>query len=465
MSLETMTKLGTVTVGAGGQATVTFSNIPQSYTDLRIVFSARDTSNSGSQWAGASLTFNGITTGYSSKVIYGSNTGTGSASGGTTSIPYLYATSSTATASVFGNTEVYISNYSGNSYKAVSGDTVTEHNASATFLGIVSGLWSNTSPITSLTLTAETSFAIYSTFTLYGVKAKRTVTDQTKKVYVTGGTLTSDSQYYYRTFTSSGTLSISNGNLISDTLIVAGGGSGGGSVSSGYYGGGGGAGGLLAFTSTPLSGDISVTVGAGGTSAGATNLRGNQGSSSAIGSTTALGGGGGGGGSDSSSLITANKDGGAGGSGGGGQSAVGTGGLGGGTGGAGTSGQGNTGGNGAGAFQIEPQAGGGGGGAGAAGSNATSAAVGGAGGVGSSAYSSWGLATGTGQLSSGTYYYAGGGGGASNGTGGAAGLGGGGAGGGSEGANGTANTGGGAGNGRAGGSGIVIIRYTKSQVL
>ena len=168
MTLETMTKLGTVTVGVGGQASISFSNIPQSYTDLTVMFSARDTSNSGSQWAGSSLTFNGTTTGYYSKVAYGSNTGTGSAASAS-ALTYLYATSSSATASVFGSTKVYISNYSGNFYKPIDGDTVTEHNSSATFLGIVSGLWSNTSPITSLTLTAETSFAQYSTFTLYGI--------------------------------------------------------------------------------------------------------------------------------------------------------------------------------------------------------------------------------------------------------------------------------------------------------
>jgi len=283
---------------------------------------------------------------------------------------------------------------------------------------------------------------------------------------LSGGTLSSDATYYYRTFTSNDTLSVSNNSLTADVLVVAGGGAGGNSASSGFYGGGGGAGGLLSFISQSLSpSNYTVTIGAGGTYSGS-NLRGNPGNNSQFHTlTAAVGGGGGGGGSDNASFIEAQKNGGNGGSGGGGQSARNNSlNLGGGVGGTGTPGQGNNGGNGAGTFQSEPQAGGGGGGAGGAGGNATSAAQGGAGGVGSTSFSSWGAATSTGQNVSGTRYYAGGGGGASNGTGGAAGLGGGGAGGGSNGANGTANTGGGGGNGMLGGSGIIIVRYLKSAV-
>jgi hypothetical protein len=467
MSVETLTKISSTTVGAGGSSTITFTGIPQDYTDLRLTLSGRGTESN--YYTNFIMTFNSSTTS-DYTFIRGIGIGSGlSGDGPFTSQSSIYigeANAATSTANSFCHFDIHIGNYAEPQFKPVSIDkSQTNNSTTAYIIGITGAAWLNTAPITSITLSNTSGvFAQYSTATLYGVK-NFTKLVNTKKPYVTGGTLTSDSQYYYRTFTSSGTLSISNGNLISDTLIVAGGGSGGGSAASGYYGGGGGAGGLVGFTNTPLSGDVSVVVGAGGASSAGTNLRGNKGSNSAIGSTIALGGGGGGGGSDSSIFISANKDGGTGGSGGGGQSAIGTGSLGAGTGGAGTIGQGNSGGSGAGAFQIEPQAGGGGGGAGAAGSNATSAAVGGAGGVGSSAYSSWGLATGTGQLSSGTYYYAGGGGGASNGTAGAGGLGGGGAGGGATGANGTANTGGGSGNGMTGGSGIVIIRYTKSQVL
>ena len=55
------------------------------------------------------------------------------------------------------------------------------------------------------------------------------------KPVVTGGTLTSDATYYYRTFTSNGTLSVSVMPLTADIIVVGGGGGGsqGGSKTAG----------------------------------------------------------------------------------------------------------------------------------------------------------------------------------------------------------------------------------------
>jgi hypothetical protein len=47
------------------------------------------------------------------------------------------------------------------------------------------------------------------------------------KPVVTGGTLTSDATHFYRTFTSTDNLVISNNSLVADYLIVAGGAAGG----------------------------------------------------------------------------------------------------------------------------------------------------------------------------------------------------------------------------------------------
>jgi hypothetical protein len=84
---------------------------------------------------------------------------------------------------------------------------------------------------------------------------------------VSGGTLTSDATYYYRTFTVSGDLIISNGPLSGDILLWGGGG-GGGSMASTYSGSGGGGGGyynIITFSNT-AAGTYAVTVGAGGAS-------------------------------------------------------------------------------------------------------------------------------------------------------------------------------------------------------
>ena len=83
---------------------------------------------------------------------------------------------------------------------------------------------------------------------------------------VSGGTLTSDSTYYYRAFTSSGNLVVSNGSINADVLMVGGGGAGGPGYGDNDTGkGGGGAGGILYKPTHSLSSNTySITVGNGG---------------------------------------------------------------------------------------------------------------------------------------------------------------------------------------------------------
>lgn len=297
---------------------------------------------------------------------------------------------------------------------------------------------------------------------------------------VTGGTLSSDSTYYYRTFTSTNNLVVSGKSLSCDILTVAGGGGAGGASPWYTVGGGGGAGGIVYNASQTLStGTYIATVGAGGS--GMVSFDGDSGTAGVNSSftggslslTSAIGGGRGG---AYEVIKTSIMNGGSGGGGGGPSSASSY------QGGSGTVGQGNNGGNSSNSYSSGGNGnngGGGGGGAGAAGNN-SSGSNGGSGGVGSSTYSSWGAATSTGQNITGTYYYAGGGGGGGAGTAGIGGYGGGGSGG--QGAdeyngnNGTSNTGGGGGGavagsnngssvtGGNGGSGLVIVRYIKSEV-
>ena len=56
--------------------------------------------------------------------------------------------------------------------------------------------------------------------------ASNSVTPVVPLPVVTGGTLYSDATYYYRKFTSNGTLSVTNASISADVLVVAGGGSG-----------------------------------------------------------------------------------------------------------------------------------------------------------------------------------------------------------------------------------------------
>lgn len=259
---------------------------------------------------------------------------------------------------------------------------------------------------------------------------------------IEGGTLASDSTYYYRAFTSSDNLVISNFGLTADILVVSGGGNGGNEV-SGYgppaVGGGGGAGGVLYSSSQALSvGTYVATIGAGG---------GNASSFAKDSYVLSPNGGGAGGG--------VNSNGGDGGSGGGGGAGGYPGGVHTGT------GIGNAGGDGQRAYASYN--GGGGGGAGGAGRSATYYSAD-QGGIGTSDYDSFLAPFGLGEESGGVRYIAGGGAGKSRTSnyGWTGGLGGGGD---FGGGNGDANTGGGGtAAGGLGGSGLIIVRYLKSAV-
>jgi hypothetical protein len=146
-------------------ASVTFSSIPQTYTDLKIVMSARSTQ--ASLAVSVFFTFNASTSNFSSKVLYGD----GSSAASFSSARYAGSvTGSSATASTFNNTDIYIPNYTSSNYKSYSVDSVTETNGATIFAYLGAGLWSDTPAITSLTLTPDAGdFVQYSTFYLYGI--------------------------------------------------------------------------------------------------------------------------------------------------------------------------------------------------------------------------------------------------------------------------------------------------------
>ena len=268
----------------------------------------------------------------------------------------------------------------------------------------------------------------------------------------------SSTDYIVHVFSQTGTTTFTPPPGVDEVEVLVVGGGGGGGTSrefSNAGAGGGGAGGLVFDDTFSVSGDVTVTVGAGGAGgvgAGDTHEFGANGANSTFGSLVALGGGGGAGG---------NTQGSAGGSGGGSR------GQDGGVAnqpGSASGGFGNRGGNHAGSTGGAAATGGGGAGGAAQDLPNTAGQKGGNGGVGLQ-YD----ITGT------SVYYAGGGGGGaaqSSNDGGDGGLGGGGTGGNSSvtPTAGQANTGGGGGGGNNdvsgadGGSGIVIVRY-KAPVI
>jgi hypothetical protein len=159
----------TVTVGSGGAASIDFSSIPSTYTDLVLLTSLRSTRTANTEDA-AKMEFNGVTTGYSYRQLRGTGSAAESYTG--TSAFFLQnQNASSSTSSTFTNSSTYIPNYAGSQNKSLSVDSAMENNATSAFTNLVAGLWSNTAAITSIKLTPNVGplFAEYSTATLYGI--------------------------------------------------------------------------------------------------------------------------------------------------------------------------------------------------------------------------------------------------------------------------------------------------------
>ena len=172
--MATFVKIASVTVGSGGASSIDFTSIPGTYTDLCIKVTARGTDNSGNGWNNGYLTFNSSGTGYSSCIIVGrGDLAPASFTGSSTELGYtFYISNSVTTANTFASTDIYVPNYAGSNYKSLSSDFAEENNAARAIMGFSAGLWSNTSAITSITLTPATgagTFVQYSTATLYGI--------------------------------------------------------------------------------------------------------------------------------------------------------------------------------------------------------------------------------------------------------------------------------------------------------
>ena len=162
---NTFTKIASVSVGSGGAASMAFSSIPSTYTDLVIKYTAR-AATGAVQYVDIAL--NGSSASFTTRGLEGD--GATAYSYTSTNKAGVFA-ASTYTASTFANNEIYIPNYAGSTNKSYSVDSVTENNATTSFAAMLAGLWSNTAAITSITLTLATAanFAQYSTATLYGI--------------------------------------------------------------------------------------------------------------------------------------------------------------------------------------------------------------------------------------------------------------------------------------------------------
>jgi hypothetical protein len=164
---NTFTLIASQTLGSSA-ASITFSSIPSTYTDLKIFLSARaDTSG---VYNDVSVTLTGAT--YSSgKILYTLN-GTSAATyspGG----PGFFAqsTGTSVTANTFTNCEIYIPNYTSSTGKSLSGDAVGENNATPLIMTLNAGLYTSSGAVTAVILAPGSgNFVQYTSAYLYGIK-------------------------------------------------------------------------------------------------------------------------------------------------------------------------------------------------------------------------------------------------------------------------------------------------------
>lgn len=173
---NTMTLISTATVGSGGAGTMSFSSIPQIYTDLKLVLSARATRTGTDISTSAGVSFNGDSGSYySNKMIEGGYDSTRSTTGSSeTRLERFDINADDSSANTFSSSEMYICDYTGNRAKSISYESVVENNGVGNYMYLTAGLYnppSNTA-ITSITLTSlySSTFQQNTTAYLYGIK-------------------------------------------------------------------------------------------------------------------------------------------------------------------------------------------------------------------------------------------------------------------------------------------------------
>jgi hypothetical protein len=166
----TYTLITSAVVGSGGVTDIEFTSIPQTYTDLLLLTSLRDDRNISLN--DGILSFNGSNSDFS-RIYLETTNSANPTSDIQANNNLVYATTAQATSSTFSSTQIHISNYTSSNNKPISMDHIILSNGTPSNLGFFTGLWSNSSAITSLKISPSGSgikYVQYSTAYLYGIK-------------------------------------------------------------------------------------------------------------------------------------------------------------------------------------------------------------------------------------------------------------------------------------------------------
>jgi len=164
----------TVTVGSGGASSISFSSIPATYTDLKVVTSLRATGSRGEDALLVRFNSDSTAANYTIRWIRGNGSAVTVGDGGGFAGGYVGEfNGGTSTTSTFTSEEIYVPNYAGTNKKSFSSDITQEANQAFAYAHLVAGLWSGTAAITDITFIDHNgnNFAEYSTASLYGIKS------------------------------------------------------------------------------------------------------------------------------------------------------------------------------------------------------------------------------------------------------------------------------------------------------
>jgi hypothetical protein len=161
-----------VGVNGVGNAAAIFYNIPQTYTDLKIVVSQRNTSSNVAE--NLAVRFDDANALYSHTTLYGSGAGVAtSRSSNSAFISYtagMFINGNNSTANTYGTFELYIPNYTSNLFKQCLIDAVTENNATEAYASFTSVLYRNQAPIRTVYVQGYSAgMANGTTITIYGI--------------------------------------------------------------------------------------------------------------------------------------------------------------------------------------------------------------------------------------------------------------------------------------------------------
>jgi hypothetical protein len=167
MATATYDLIASTTLGADA-ATIAFSSIPFTYTDLTVIAFLRQTS--GFSASSMSVILNSDSgTNYSFTRIYGDGSTAGSTT--TTNASSISLIQVAGVAGVYSMHRFNFFNYAGNTYKAYLEETSCDLNGTAAVnVERRAGLWRSTSAINAITFSFA-NFAANSSVNIYGIKA------------------------------------------------------------------------------------------------------------------------------------------------------------------------------------------------------------------------------------------------------------------------------------------------------